>query len=250
MSGKVGYKVELEKVNEKNIKLGYLYCRVNDRLQYVFFVCVGKCIALKEAPYIFASVNFPIPYTDEQSSILSEAIRLFKAGKYSKYINLWCKSSADIMREVQYMGTLTIFSGVGMYVVGKLLEPNEICGWFAQLKLAGFSFSNTTNVSKYGYIGDWETRDKLPCVDKFEVGGTYIKEPLAYVRKDNHLFESWIDAVWVYKGKKKRGDIEVYVWEERICTSKSGLVVKHHTSKYQYSDMVKFNEDEWNYKTR
>lgn len=217
----------LPQIGSKAIKIGYGYWFAEMGDDYVA-VCIGKCIAYSTTqPLIFIQLalgkNLELCSTEE---ILGD----IKVGNFV----------------VQY-----IFEGENIneiYCIGKVIDSSRIKAWLSQLKLMGL-MNNAVNLVNpdYGYIGNWKTRKKLPCAKKFVVGGYYIKESIAYVRRETRELVSQ-DSLWIYKGVDKFGK---YVWNEIACY----FVVrgrldegKEHHVKKQYSDLVEFNPRDW--KTR
>lgn len=195
-------------------------------------VCIGKCIAVTGTVYVMAVLSLKNG-SIEDNNVLLQAV---KSGCFVKSVFVVDMSSV----------------GIEDYSVclGKVIDTDKIDLWLSQLRIMGCTFQYTDRVRKYGYIGDWKKREKLPCIKEFEIGKVYIKEPLAYVRGTiRTLFYS--DILFVYRGTKQINENILYLWDEysvfRWKYNKEDAN-RHHQVRERYTNMVEVHWESWNIK--
>lgn len=227
---------ELEEIDNTDIKVGYLYFvpryvwgGSGEYLkEFDFRLCVGKCIASAELDYIFALVSMSVVKQDECETVINRV----RNGCFGKVVN------------VIEMGKFK-----ECYCVGKVVDADKIALWLTQLRLSGYQVTVDKFCKYYGYIGDWVKREKLECVKEFVSGQIYIKEPLAYVRRNTKQLRAMSDKVWFFKGRALKQGKVVFVWEEKtyrdIRLADTYCYGKTHVVSKQYTDMVLFNVREW-----
>jgi hypothetical protein len=214
---------------KEDMKCGYAYAGSMAKLGIInVWVCIGQCIAWKRTPYIFALLSLENLVQDNTESM----VKLIRSGKFGKNF---------VVQSLEYTSI-----SEDMYCLGKVFEGNEINAWLSQLSLVGANIQYDWRTQRYGYIGDWETRKKVPCVSSFEFGKYYIKEPLYYCRRKTKSLEKK-DIIWQFRGTRKVDGSVVYLWDELRCDDlRLGTSnARHHSLKTKYDDMLPFVYTDW-----
>jgi hypothetical protein len=212
---------------QKEMKAGYLYGVVVHGMTY-YMVCLGKNILEPDdKTYIFAR------YIDGINSAYDRGIETFR------------QIRSNI--EIRY-GTNNYKCPVFCY--GKVVNQSDIKSWLTQLRVTGVNIAYLDILDNpCAYIGDWRKRKKLSCVKSFEVGGLYVSEELAYIRKvryeqclrlgniSNMELYDRLDLIDRYLGREEG----YYIWESvyfytLFSSEKAFSSVKR--SKTQMKDMV------------
>jgi hypothetical protein len=206
---------------KKDVKAGYLYWRSCDAI----WLCVGNCIAKKESEYVFAILRLDKEVSNDDSC--EDLVDALQHGMFRKPV---------VLRVARFQE---------MYCIGKLIDADDINIWITQLKLSGVTVEIHPYVKRNGYIGDWRKRKKLPKAKNFQIGGTYLKEPVAYMANRIGTIGTY-ETVWVYKGITNN----VHIWDEvklRVLKpyitgelSNFGMQrnVTRHKVKNQYRNLV------------
>jgi hypothetical protein len=240
---------ELKNIDTKDMKLGYVYVveyvpytlKSYPNKRYKYLVCIGKTIVQGNMPIVVELK----PLQDIDNITDSDGVLNFvKSGKFENRVEIYANRKRTDLNDK-------------LYCIGKLFKnENEINSWIAQLKLCGYDVYMFDVVKYFGYIGDWKKRKKLPCVSNFVVNDLYIKESLAFVRRENRELLTY-DYVWCYIGTRKKKGVVVYVWDEisvglsenyLSLDNKRGFIKHRHEVQHQYKDMVRFDRFEWKQK--
>lgn len=182
----------------KYIQAGYLYFSVG---KGTYMVCIGKQLCDDEHRFVFVEFCETMPSTSRVpfNRLTTRLIRI-------------C--------EIDY----TEFGYAKLEYVDKLIEPTEeaIRAWRVQLKLIGYKVSEDSFKNNLYYFGDWRTRKKLSCVNKFEVGKRYVEEELAYLR--TQMPYQRYDVIWEYLGENGGG----WNWSKIVIDGISGTELLSH----------------------
>jgi hypothetical protein len=218
---------KLRRVKAADLKAGYMYVkRFRMENEMCPFVVLGKCIAEPRTPFLVAKIQKTFRGEDDVQKLF---------GNYDLIL-------VDTM-------TANDFNLYSVAEVAKVIEPTEqaIKSWLVAFTLKGGELWGFDTYKKAAYLGDWTQRQKLPCVKEFEIGGRYVKEPLAYLRQ--FMNYGVLDMVWIYDGR----EYGKYIWYEVTFgtylknSGNGGKWGKRHEVKLQYRDMVAFQLNEKGY---
>jgi hypothetical protein len=209
-------------LKESELRAGCLY-RVDRMDDSRYEVCIGK-IPVQTSCYAFMELGL-VP--------TGATLETFPINRLANY-------AFNQPRRViihQAMWGIMEYARMKYTYLGHICEPTEqaIKAWITQLKLSGYIIDNQV-LPGITILGDWNKREKLPCVQRFRKGSIYVEEELAYIRTRTEYVDN--DIIWRYIGKQGK----YFVWQWKFL--KDTRWRPHEKYEKQLENMVVFRTDE------